>query len=250
MEISELNEAFVNDDDGDITFSHTKVIAKEGHQYYYGITKLRCCSSEIDPYTLSLFPIPASQIWPLFPTHFTRAPEPLPQSLYVKQHSLLHYGDTAASTNLGTLLLHEARICEILRANPHPNIAKYHGCVVDEEGRITGLCFTKYGVTLSQRVKDSRPFDRKLCLSNIHKGVEHMHMLGLIHCDINPNNILMDGDNPVISDFDSSQENGNELGLKGGTKGWTRDEFKFATGENDLYGLSKIEEYLFPPKTT
>jgi hypothetical protein len=107
MEVCEQSEAFV-EEDGDLAFSHTKIILREGYQYYYAITSRRyLTTSEVDPLQLDPTPIPASQIWPPFPTHFTRAPEPLPQDCYVKRPSLLYYGDTEASTELSSLLLEE-----------------------------------------------------------------------------------------------------------------------------------------------
>jgi serine/threonine protein kinase len=245
MEVCEQNEAFV-EQDGDLAFSHTKIILREGDQYYYAITSRRYLpTSEVDLLELDPVPIPASQIWPPFPTHFARAPEPLPQDCYVKRPSLLYYGDTEASTELSSLLLNEAEVCEILRAYPHPNIAQYLGCIV-ENNRITGLCFVKYGMNLSERVtKGSRPFDADLFLRGIQEGISHLHSLNLIHCDLNPTNILMNGDTPVIGDFDSCQREGEKLGFKAGTRGWTSEEFKFARPENDQYGLSKIRDFLF-----
>lgn len=164
----------------------------------------------------------------------------------MKRPSLLHYGDTEASTKLSTLILDEAKACEILSVHPHPNIAQYLGCTV-EGGRITGLCFVKYGMTLLERVsKGSHAFDADLCLCGIQDGIQHLHKLGLIHCDINPANILMsgDGDNPIIIDFDSCRREGEHLGLKAGTRGWAREDFKFATPEVDQYGLAMIKDFL------
>jgi serine/threonine protein kinase len=176
-------------------------------------------TSKADLLELDLVPIPTSQVWPPFPRQFTRAPEPLPQDCYMKRLSLLYYGDTEASTELSSLVLNEAEFCEILRAFPHPNITQYLGCIV-EDNRITGLCFVKYGMILSERVtKDSRPFDIDLCLRGIQKGIQHLHSLDLIHCDLNPTNILMDGDTPVIGDFDSCQRKGKKLGFKAGIRG-------------------------------
>jgi serine/threonine protein kinase len=172
-----------------------------------------------------------------------QAPKPLPSNSFIKRHSLLDYGDTIASRNLSTLLLNEARICEVLRINPHPNIAEYKGCVVDD-GKITGLCFARYEYTLSQRVKDRCLVNKVSCLQSIEEGIRHLHRLGLIHCDINPSNIFMDGEKPIIGDFDSCQWEGSELGLKAGTMGWMDHEFKEARRENDWYGLSKIREFI------
>ncbi|KFZ06131.1 hypothetical protein V501_07700 [Pseudogymnoascus sp. VKM F-4519 (FW-2642)] len=253
MEVCEQNEAFVfSEEDGDLTFHHTKIILRSSHhhQYFYALSPQRYPSTtSIDPASLDLHPIPTSQIHPLFPETYTRAPQPLPENCYVKRPSLLTYGDTDASTEeLSTLILDEAKACEILRVHPHPNIAQYLGCVVDG-GRITGLCFVKYGETLLERVSKVvgvDGFNADLCLRGIRDGIQHLHKLGLVHCDINPANILMsgDGDNPIIIDFDSCRREGEHLGVKAGTRGWTREEFKFATTEIDEYGLSMIKDFL------
>ncbi|KAM3083092.1 hypothetical protein ACMFMG_003759 [Clarireedia jacksonii] len=239
MEVCEQNEAF-KEENGDL------IIVREGDRYYYTITSRRYLdNSKADPLEFDLVPIPTSHIWPLFPRHFTRAPKPLPQDCYIKRPDLIHYGDTETSTEFSSLLLNEAKFCEILRVFPHPNIARYLGSIVENK-RITGLCFVKYDMNLSERVtKDSRPFDIDLCLQGIQKGIQHLHSLNLIHCDLNPFNILMDRDTPVIGDFDSCQHKGERLGVKAGTTGWTSEDFKFARPENDEYGLSKIRDFLF-----
>lgn len=40
MEICEQNEAFV-EEDGDLAFHHTKIILRDGNQYYYALTEQR-----------------------------------------------------------------------------------------------------------------------------------------------------------------------------------------------------------------
>ncbi len=123
MEVCEQHEAFV-EEDGELVFSHTKVILRNGDQYYYATTSNRYrTKSEVVPSSLKLHPIPTSKIWPQFEKGFTVAPKPLPPASYVKQPSFLHYGDTKASTEQSNLLLQEARVCEILKKHPHPNIA-------------------------------------------------------------------------------------------------------------------------------
>ena len=78
MEVCEQNEAFV-EEHGDLVFSHTKIILREGDQYYYAITS-RCypSTSKVNLLELDLVPILSSQIWPLFLTQFARAPKLLP----------------------------------------------------------------------------------------------------------------------------------------------------------------------------
>jgi serine/threonine protein kinase len=246
MEVCSQNATFV-EENGDYKFDYTKIIVREADQYYYAHTSRRySTTSEIDITELDLVPIPMSEIWPPFPKQFTRAPEPLPEGCYIKRPSLLYYDNTKASSEeLGSLLLSEARVYEILRAHPHPNIAQYLGCIVEND-KITGLCLVKYGIDLDDRVtKDSRPFDRDLYLQGIRQGIRHLHSLDLIHCDINPSNILMDGDTPVIVDFDSCRDKGEKLGMKAGTENWTSWDFKFAMPENNENGLAKIRDVLF-----
>lgn len=71
-----------------------------------------------------------------------------------------------------------------------------------------------------------------------------MHTLGLIYNDLNLLNIMMDGESPVIIDFDSCKREGDKLGLKAGTVGWAMKGVVYATPQNDYFGLLKIREIL------
>lgn len=85
--------------------------------------------------------------------------------------------------------------------------------------RVRGLLFPRYATTLAQILADSTPFDRARCLRGIETGICHTHDLGLLHNDINPSNIMIDRDEPVIIDFDSCKRAGDTLGSKAGTDG-------------------------------
>jgi serine/threonine protein kinase len=240
MEICEIGEIFV-EKDGEVVFDHTKLILRADDEYFYAKTSQRMRmfqSSTIDINLLDPIRIPADQIFPSADPEFTRAPDPLPPTSYVKRPRLLFYG--LGGLDYGSHVLVEVEACEVLRKHPHPNIATYLGCVV-KEGRIRGLVFSKYSVTLSQLLKDGSVFDREHCLQGIEAGVRHMHNLGLVHNDLNPSNIMMDGDNPVIIDFDSCRREGEELGSKAGTDGWTLDGQNYAERGNDCYSLSKLQ---------
>ena len=47
-------------------------------------------------------------------------------------------------------------------------------------------------------------------LERVESGIRHLHSLGLIHNDINPSNIMLDGEIPII-DFGSCQREGESL---------------------------------------
>lgn len=244
MEMYEHSEAFV-EEEGDLVFDHTKIILKKTEDdFYYARVPYRLQRlPDIDFGTLHLTQIPVDNIWPKFDKKLTQAPEPVPENSYVKQQSLLSYGDTDASLRLDEQIRSEAEICEILKKHPHPNIAEYRGCIV-RGGRIRGLCFAKYPLSLSQQVRGNIPLDVDFCLQEIKKGVAHMHRLGLIHNDLNSTNIMMNGDSPVLIDFDSCKQVGKKLGLKAGTTGWARPGVTMAEPENDDWGVAKLEEWL------
>ncbi|KAI0428175.1 kinase-like domain-containing protein [Xylaria sp. FL1042] len=249
MEICEKGEIFI-EKDGDLSFAYTKIILRDANgEYYYAKTNQRIFGSPmIDINELDKALVSADRIYPLIHPEFTLAPDPLPPTSYFKRPSLLYYENTPDTLDYGRQILTEVEACEILRKHPHPNIVQYLGCIV-KAGRIRGLGFAKYSVTLSQMLKDRTHFSRSRCLLGIEAGISHIHELGLVHNDLNPSNIMMDGDNPVIIDFDSCKREGEELGSKAGTHGWTLDGENYARKENDLYSLSKIRAALLKDHT-
>jgi serine/threonine protein kinase len=241
METSEKGEMYV-EKDGSFVFDHTKIILRRADdEYFYIKTSQRMFgSSKIDINDLATIRIPADHVWPLADPKFTRAPEPLPSTCYLKRPSLLYYENTPDKPDYGDQILTEVEACEILRKHPHPNIAQYLGCIV-KDGRIKGLAFARYSKTLAQILNDGIALQRTQCLRGIEAGVRHMHDLGLIHNDLNPSNIMVDGDKPVIIDFDSCKREGEKMGSKSGTCGWTVDDEDYAWRDNDFYSLSKLQ---------
>ncbi|CAJ0553252.1 Ff.00g117640.m01.CDS01 [Fusarium sp. VM40] len=183
-------------------------------------------------------------LWPEYSPSLTIAPEQMWEYCYIKRSSLLDYeADEENNKKFKELVLAEANTCEILRENPHRNIAKYWGCEV-VDGTIRGLCFGRYTVTLGNRLDTGVPLDTRACLQGIRAGVAHLHSLGLAHNDINPYNIMMDpSDNPVIIDFDSCTREGEGL-LKFGTPDWFPEGARIGSRQNDFYALRKMDEYL------
>lgn len=241
IEIYDQSEAFV-EEDGDLVFDHTKVILKKGGDLFYARTNQRQ-SATIDLNQLEAIPIPKDHIYPAFNPIFTQAPNPLPPKTYVKRPNVIYYGDTTATMNFAPTILNEVNKCEVLRRHPHPNIAQYLGCLV-EGGRIYGICFVEYQQSLAQRLREKADLNVDGCIRGIENGVNHLHSLGLIHCDLNPQNIMMNDDDPVIIDFDSCTFEGEPLGLKAGTEGWADSHVELAKRKGDLFSLSKIKEAL------
>ncbi|KAI8954509.1 hypothetical protein F4801DRAFT_605430 [Xylaria longipes] len=228
----------------DLHYEHTNVVLRGADDaYFYAEFKgERLEVDEIDIKKLNIIRIPEDHIWPLADPKFTRAPEPLPATSYWKRPCLLDY-DVKEPDFYPIVMLKEAEVCEILRKHPHPNIARYLGCII-KDGWIKGLAFDKYPVTLGAMLEEETPFDKDRCIRGIEAGVQHMHGLGLVHNDLNPKNIMMDGGDPIIIDFDSCMPEGEKL-LNGGTMDWADHKEHFSKRSNDFYSLSKIREALF-----
>ncbi|KAI0478145.1 kinase-like domain-containing protein [Xylaria cf. heliscus] len=241
LEIYGHCEVFVGENPDDLVYDHSTVILRRGdEEYFYADCLEKLSVDEIDISKLNIIRIPGEHIWPLANPRLTQAPEPLPATCYWKRPTLLDYeGIDSQHHYIPTAILHEAEACEILSKHPHPNIARYLGCIV-KDGKIKGLGFDKYPVTLSKILEDKTPFNKGSCIRGIEAGVQHMHSLGLVHNDLKPANIMMDGDNPIIIDFDSCKPEGEKL-LKGGTYEWSTEE-SYSKQSNDHYSLSKIRE--------
>ena len=194
MKVIKYVEAYKERGD-DWEFDHFSIILAQGTKIFRAQSARRhALNKDIDVSDLDcpLVPLPMEDVWPLSTDDLTHAPHPLPNNAYAKRPTLLDYYPETSAFKPRKLLLHEARICELLRLHPHKNIASYLGCINDG-GFITGICFVKYQETLSDRLEDSsRPLDPDSCLMGVREALDHLHSLGLIHNDVNPNNIMSD----------------------------------------------------------
>lgn len=256
IEVLEMNEAY-EDIDGTFGFTGTLVVYKDcGGDLYHAVSNHRHSSpAEVKLEHLNnATAIPASAYSPLFPSDFTLAPDPLPPGCYVKKPRLISYDRVCEGPKpdgIAQSVLQEAGVCELLKQHPHPNIASYLGCQVSD-GRITGLCFAAYPHTLMQEVNPQSHMKRKARsefqgrkdysreLARIKSGLEHLHALGLVHNDINPMNIMLDGDKAVIIDFGSCRRVGESLEDVGRTYEWYDGQVKTALPQNDLDALEEI----------
>ncbi len=104
----------------------------------------------------------------------------------------------------------------------------------------------RYPSTLFARQanQDATPLDKAACFQGIVAGARHLHALGVAHNDINPYNVMLDGDNhPVIIDLGSCKHLGLEL-TEVGTPGWNEGFEDVSSTKNDEIGLGKIHKWL------
>ncbi|KAL7006401.1 hypothetical protein EMMF5_004054 [Cystobasidiomycetes sp. EMM_F5] len=169
---------------------------------------------------------------------------------YLKRPPLARYTPEEGS-NLPAICRNEIAICELLLQHPHPNILRYHGVVPDDsETYVAGLCFDRHGQDLNKAVEGGRVFSKsakKSIMDDIKSALSHLHSLGYIHNDVNPNNILLPlvegGVCAVLADFDSCVPVNTRASHKRGTDGfyqWT----ELCTERNDWFGWEKTAEFL------
>lgn len=147
MEVLDQRECFNLSSEGWLEFKHVKIIYQSGNQIFYGYHPNRehfdiSATSKLQ----HVQQIPDEAYRPLLP-YKTTLVAGANISPYVKQPRLINYDE---GSDLGTDVLRESNVCEILRLHPHPNIASYLGCQTSS-GRIDGICFIPCPETLMHK---------------------------------------------------------------------------------------------------
>lgn len=111
----------VEEVDGSFNFAGTLVVyTTTGGDFHHAISKI-CYSSPSEvklEHVTNDIPISASAYSPLFPSGFTRAPDPLPQICYIKKPSLRSYNrirQGSQPNHIAEAVLLKATVCEHLR---------------------------------------------------------------------------------------------------------------------------------------
>ncbi|KAL4878886.1 kinase-like domain-containing protein [Aspergillus karnatakaensis] len=247
MEIIQKNESFKKRD-GKMQFAYVRIFARQKGILYSGKWSDRFTSPKTLEDLQDLEQIPTKD----------RGPKINPgwSGVYIKTPSLLSYIDG----DLEKRIAREIKICEILRRNPHPNIAVYFGCT-ETNGRVSGLAFKQYTATLLETVNPQRlnkgafrSSVRELVtegilhgLAGILSAIKHFHSLGLVHNDINPANIMLDQDGTLILiDFDSCRYIGESLRSTETkrTHQWHDASVDISMEKNDLDAFEDLQEWL------
>ena len=209
--------------------------------------------ADLELFSLLATEIPVKHIQPLYRRGFKVAPNPLPNNIFVKTPSLAYYDFDAS---IARTVMDEVKVLEQLKFFPHPNVASYHGCLL-KGNRITGLVFTRYVMSLNDRLKGTKkgtmplPTIREInnWCRDIENGLNHLHGLGFVHQDLDPRNVMLDtNDRAIIIDFDSCQREGHFLGPKShGTPPWILEQAprgKLSDRRYDIESLRVIRKYL------
>lgn len=181
--------------------------------------------------------IPGQAIYPETSSRITVVFNPAAIDGYIKRPKLTNFKAEDAGL-LHQLLLKEADAFELLRQHPHPNLVRYHGCLV-KRGRIMGLVLHRCSTTLEKRMKEG-----DITHFNKESWAKHLHTLGLAHNDLNPANIMLDEhDNATVIDLGSCKRFGEQL-LTASTDGWVDEYFSTSEQRHDEAALKKIQAWL------
>lgn len=252
-EVIEVIEAWKGDTD---EFAFSIVFWREGKKFYRAEVPERIGKDDVDLDTMPkpLKPIDMTRFRGTWKPSLSEVSQSILDMAYIKSPKVIDYygGDDKP----GERLVLEAEKLEMIRNNGgHPNICEYYGCVRQDQF-VTGLALKKYPKTLQALMKEEDMIlDKRLKLyRRITNGAQFLHRLGLVHNDLNPNNIMVDeNDQVAIIDFDSCTKIGDvrDLLMKSGTFSWSR-EFDPSAADtedvfaNDTYSLHLIHNYLFP----
>ncbi|KAI0809155.1 kinase-like domain-containing protein [Irpex lacteus] len=187
---------------------------------------------------------------PILPEHLTtpwvesylEAPKPLPSNTFIKSNAAIRY-EPSEPTLLSELMRKEIGIYMKLARSPHPNICTFYGCVREGQ-QVTALALKQIPLELPYIWKDAGIMVPKLnLLRGLKRGLDHLHSLGIIHNDINSNNVRLDECfQPVIIDFNTALPEGEPM-ISAGTPGWLCSS-NVSSKSNDLFGLGMFAKWL------
>lgn len=245
-DFSNISELFNHDEEGNLVFDRTTfMLSRDDGTVYYGSLKVPKKQITLEQARDSLQKVPDQDIYPPLPQDIlvlTSGGSGCKADTYIKRPKLLSYHLFAGQRILADRFLEEARNLQLVHQHPHPNVAEFRGCIVNND-RIIGLVLKRFALDLASRL-GGEPLDRQACFQSIKAGLDHLHQLGLAHNDINPHNIMMDSDDkPVIIDLGSCKPIGQVL-TELGTPGWNDGFDEVSSIRNDYIGLKKMAEWL------
>lgn len=255
-EFTRLTESWKEDEHGELKFDRSNFlyVDESEHTAWFGSLDVRKKAATLEQAIGCLRRIPDNEVYPPSPSDLdVRAIsafgfEPASDT-WVKRPKLVYYNQLAGCTRIADEFLEEISIYRQVQQHPHPNLVQFKGCL-QKGSLIVGVILQRYPITLKVHAYtcDQASFDMESCLEGIKAGVGHLHSLGIAHNDLNPSNIMLDGEGrPVIIDLGSAQPLGKEL-TQMGTPGWNDGFSRDSSKANDEIGLRKIREWLLQPR--
>jgi serine/threonine protein kinase len=118
------------------------------------------------------------------------------------------YADKVLKNDSGDYTLPDLNELDMLCKMKHPNVLRAHDFFNNEKDNTFHIILPKADSDLWKYSPTKNVLKKNLSLNEaifmmyqIISGVSFLHKQGYFHCDIKPENVLMFGDKPVISDF-------------------------------------------------
>ncbi|CAH0020528.1 unnamed protein product [Clonostachys rhizophaga] len=221
-------------------------------ELYFGVTSKGKMDTSIPEYNSALKRVPDEKVWLEAPANanLTLAPNTFTEELaFLKRPQLNSYSPQNHNSLIPQSFLRETLIMEQLYKSPHPSFVQYLGCRV-KRGRITAIWLERLELSLNQYVNtpEFNQLDKDKFVDDIESAVNHLHALGLAHNYINPNNIMIKGNKPILVGFGSCQPCGENLdsldspGLYENIKVSSTSE-----KENDILSLNNLRDWIKKP---
>lgn len=142
-----------------------------------------------------------------------------------------------------------ARERELLASLDHPHIVRLIDGGETEDGMLWFAMDLAEGETIDRHARNLPPRHRLMLVAKLCRAVHHAHRRGLIHGDIKPSNVLIDGrGDPRLVDFGISRLKGGGLGSSYGlTPDYASPEQRAGdelTTASDIWQLGRLLEDL------
>lgn len=170
--------------------------------------------------------------------------------VYIVRHRLLDQLRIAKIFECNDMrIMQEADIIKLLR---HPGIPQIYDIIKDSNS----ICIIEEyiaGKSLSAYCKEYKPsyiqiLDIAIQICNILEYIHNYENTGIIHMDLKPDNIMIDGNNNIrIIDFDNSVFNGQNVKQCYGSVGFAAPEQFFGAGIDmtaDIYSFGMVLLYM------
>lgn len=94
----------------------------------------------------------------------------------------------------------------LIKSIKSPYVIKTHGFYIGEENKPPSILMSLCPSSLDKQIKALSRYEKVVILQDICNGMITIHLMGIIHCDLKPNNILLNKNNRVkITDFGSAK---------------------------------------------
>ncbi|KAG1849703.1 hypothetical protein DFJ58DRAFT_794821 [Suillus subalutaceus] len=207
---------------------HIVIVWKENDNYYQSEHWATTEPFNLDSLsTFKSIPIPMHIFKGRWHPSLTESPPVPPTGSFLKRPCILLPDDYDSDEpekpgvwTPGDYLVKEAKVYEILKQHPHPNICVYYGCVRDVD-HITAICLKRYGRTLMYAVWESDPTRTMPRFLTVFRKGSLFCMRRSVLCTMTST--------PLIS------------------RSMTREILRLPTialPENDIYGLEQIGEFM------